>query len=98
SRKPVASRLDSNRRFTGGAWTFSPRAGRSTFRGRGRRSGTSRRSACAKVSRGHWTGTVSMAGSKAQDQLFDAGKSARQKYAELIVGRPGLGALLRYEL
>jgi len=39
-----------------------------------------------------------MAGSKAQEQLFEAGKSSRQKYAELIVGRPGLGALLRYEL
>jgi acetyltransferase-like isoleucine patch superfamily enzyme len=39
-----------------------------------------------------------MAGSKAQEQLFEAGKSSRRKYAELIVGRPGLGALLRYEL
>ncbi|HTK29504.1 MAG TPA: acyltransferase [Vicinamibacterales bacterium] len=39
-----------------------------------------------------------MAGSKAQDQLFEPGKSSRQKYAELIVGRPGAGALLAYEL
>jgi acetyltransferase-like isoleucine patch superfamily enzyme len=39
-----------------------------------------------------------MAGSKAQDQLFAPGKSAREKYAELIVGRPGLAALLKYEL
>jgi acetyltransferase-like isoleucine patch superfamily enzyme len=38
-----------------------------------------------------------MTGSKAQEQLFAPGKSSRQKYAELIVGRPGLGALLRYE-
>jgi acetyltransferase-like isoleucine patch superfamily enzyme len=30
--------------------------------------------------------------------LFDAGGSARAKYARLIVGRPGLGALLKYEL
>jgi acetyltransferase-like isoleucine patch superfamily enzyme len=33
-----------------------------------------------------------------QDQLFERGVSARQKYASLVVGRPGLGALLRYEL
>jgi acetyltransferase-like isoleucine patch superfamily enzyme len=39
-----------------------------------------------------------MAGSKAQDDLFAAGKSSREKYSELIVGRPGFGALLRYEL
>jgi acetyltransferase-like isoleucine patch superfamily enzyme len=35
---------------------------------------------------------------RAQDQLFDAGQSSRQKYAALIIGRPGLSALLRYEL
>lgn len=35
---------------------------------------------------------------RAQDQLFAAGQSSRQKYAGLIVGRPGLGALLKYEL
>ena len=35
---------------------------------------------------------------KAQDQLFTPGTSARQKYAALVVGRPGLGALLKYEL
>lgn len=34
---------------------------------------------------------------RAQDQLFRAGTSARGKYSELIVGRPGIGALLRYE-
>ncbi len=39
-----------------------------------------------------------MAGSKIQDQLFAAGKSSRAKYAELVVGRPGLGALVAYEL
>jgi acetyltransferase-like isoleucine patch superfamily enzyme len=39
-----------------------------------------------------------MAGSKAQEQLFAPGTSAREKYAELIVGRPGFGALLKYEL
>ncbi len=35
---------------------------------------------------------------KAQEQLFNAGTSARQKYATLVVGRPGLRALLAYEL
>jgi acetyltransferase-like isoleucine patch superfamily enzyme len=39
-----------------------------------------------------------MAGSKAQDQLFAPGKSSRQKYAELIVGKADVGALLKYEL
>ena len=39
-----------------------------------------------------------MAGSNIQDQLFAAGKSSRAKYAELVVGRPGLGALVTYEL
>lgn len=39
-----------------------------------------------------------MAGSsRAQDQLFAPGKSSRAKYAELVVGRSGLGALLKYE-
>ena len=35
---------------------------------------------------------------KAQEQLFDPNQSMREKYARLIVGRPGWGALLRYEL
>ena len=35
---------------------------------------------------------------KAQEQLFAPGKSSRQKYAELVIGQPGLGALLTYEL
>jgi acetyltransferase-like isoleucine patch superfamily enzyme len=35
---------------------------------------------------------------RAQDQLFATGTSARQKYATLVVGQPGLGALIRYEL
>jgi acetyltransferase-like isoleucine patch superfamily enzyme len=35
---------------------------------------------------------------KAQEQLFDARKSSRQKYAELIIGKPGLGAMIKYEL
>ena len=34
---------------------------------------------------------------RAQDALFASG-SSRDKYAALIVGRPGLGALLKYEL
>jgi len=35
---------------------------------------------------------------RAQDQLFASGQSSRAKYAALIVGRPGLAALLKYEL
>jgi acetyltransferase-like isoleucine patch superfamily enzyme len=35
---------------------------------------------------------------KAQEQLFAPSKSSRAKYVELVVGRPGLGALLKYEL
>jgi acetyltransferase-like isoleucine patch superfamily enzyme len=35
---------------------------------------------------------------KAQEQLFAPGTSSRAKYADLVVGRPGLGALLKYEL
>jgi acetyltransferase-like isoleucine patch superfamily enzyme len=41
-----------------------------------------------------------MAGSsppRIQDQLFSS-KSPREKYASLVVGRPGLAALLKYEL
>jgi acetyltransferase-like isoleucine patch superfamily enzyme len=42
-----------------------------------------------------------MAGSdstKIQDQLFAPDKSNRAKYAELVVGRPGLAALFTYEV
>jgi acetyltransferase-like isoleucine patch superfamily enzyme len=35
---------------------------------------------------------------RAQDQLFRAGGGAAGKYRALIIGRPGLGALLKYEL
>jgi acetyltransferase-like isoleucine patch superfamily enzyme len=35
---------------------------------------------------------------KAQEQLFAPGTSARTKYAALVVGQPGLGALLKYEI
>src|SRR5207249_7939727 len=49
-----------------------------------------------------WSGIASMAGSepisRAQDQLFEAGTSARDKYAALVVGRRGLASLLKYEL
>ena len=34
---------------------------------------------------------------RAQDELLAPGTSARLKYARLIVGRDGWGALLRYE-
>jgi acetyltransferase-like isoleucine patch superfamily enzyme len=39
-----------------------------------------------------------MAGSNIQDHLFAPGRSSREKYVCLVVGRPGLGALIRYEL
>ena len=39
-----------------------------------------------------------MDGSKAMDQLFAQGTSRRAKYAALVVGRPGIAALLKYEL
>ena len=35
---------------------------------------------------------------KAQEQLGDRSKSAREKYAAFVVGRPGWGALLKHEL
>src|SRR4026207_2156556 len=35
---------------------------------------------------------------RAQEQLFDRRTSAREKYSALIVGRPGWGDLLAYEL
>ena len=34
---------------------------------------------------------------RAQDQLFAPGRSAREKYAALVIGRPGFGAMLKYE-
>jgi len=42
---------------------------------------------------------VTITGSdKIQNQLFASGSSSRAKYAALVVGRSGLGALLKYEL
>ena len=35
---------------------------------------------------------------RAQEQLADPRRSAREKYAALVVGRPGWGALLKHEL
>ena len=35
---------------------------------------------------------------RAQDQLFNDRQSAREKYASLVVGKPGWGALLQHEL
>jgi len=35
---------------------------------------------------------------RAQEQLFDRKRSAREKYAELVIGRPGWGALVKHEL
>ena len=35
---------------------------------------------------------------RAQEQLFAPGTSARAKYTELVIGRAGVGALLKYEL
>ncbi len=86
--------------LSAGASTSSRRAARSTSRARaqeigyapavGLRDGIARTLALVPGS---------MAGSKAQDQLFAPGKSrAREVRASLIVGRPGLAALLKYEL
>ena len=33
-----------------------------------------------------------------QKELFDEGKSKRQRYSELVVGEPGLWALIKYEI
>jgi acetyltransferase-like isoleucine patch superfamily enzyme len=35
---------------------------------------------------------------RAQDQLFSGGQSAREKYSTLVIGQPGWGALIHYEL
>jgi acetyltransferase-like isoleucine patch superfamily enzyme len=35
---------------------------------------------------------------RAQEQIFDRRRSAREKYSALVVGRPGWGALLKHEL
>ena len=35
---------------------------------------------------------------RAQDQLFNERQSAREKYAALVVGKPGWGALVQHEL
>jgi acetyltransferase-like isoleucine patch superfamily enzyme len=35
---------------------------------------------------------------RAQDQLFAGGRSARERYSALVIGRPGWGALLHYEI
>lgn len=35
---------------------------------------------------------------KAQEQISDRSRTAREKYAELVVGRPGAGALLKHEI
>jgi acetyltransferase-like isoleucine patch superfamily enzyme len=34
---------------------------------------------------------------RAQEQLFDRRRSAREKYSALVVGRPGIAALLKHE-
>jgi acetyltransferase-like isoleucine patch superfamily enzyme len=43
-------------------------------------------------------GTDRPAVAAAQDQLFTPGKSSRAKYADLVVGKAGLAALLKHEL
>src|SRR5262245_66260550 len=35
---------------------------------------------------------------RVQEQLFASGRSSREKYQDLVVGRPGLAALAKYEL
>src|SRR6185436_19501784 len=88
----------------------SPRAAPSTSAVRGGISGTRRMWDCATASGVRSSGIAHRGGSdlndpigkaqigKAQDQLFAPGRSSRAKYAALVVGRPGLGALLKYEL
>src|SRR5438093_8375037 len=93
-----ARRSASRRRYTGGAWTSIRRAAHSTSRGRAKRSGTLRASAYGKESHALLTGTVNTGGSKIQERLFSPARSSREKYAELVVGRPGPGALIKYEL
>ena len=44
------------------------------------------------------TGVSGSAVARIQDQLFSTGKSARSKYTQLVVGRSGIAALLKYEL
>src|SRR5581483_4084504 len=106
ARRPARPSASSHRCIDG-ASTSSPRAAPSTSRAPARNSGSTPKSGCATAFVARWTGIGSMAGSeatdgkpaiaRAQDQLFAPGKTSRQKYAELIVGRPGLGALLKYE-
>ena len=42
--------------------------------------------------------TATAAIPKAQEQLFAPGRSSRDNYQDLVVGRPGFGALAKYEL
>src|SRR3954470_2549104 len=44
------------------------------------------------------TEAVGAAIARVQEQLFASGRSSREKYQDLVVGRPGLAALLKYEL
>src|SRR5256712_8537833 len=45
------------------------------------------------------TGAVSTADiARAQEQIFAPGRSSRDKYQDLVVGRPGFAALAKYEL
>src|SRR3954468_11300747 len=97
--KRSVPRLASSRRSIAGAWTFSPRAARSTSRARGSSSVSPLASGCARGLAAPSIGTVTITGSdKIQDQLFAPAISSRAKYAALVVGRPGIGALLKYEL
>src|SRR4029453_1211482 len=69
-------------------------------------SASSRESDCGRALAARWSGTVSRDGfdaapardiPRAQDQLFRQAGGARAKYSALIVGRPGMAALLKYE-
>ena len=96
-----ARRSASSRRSTAGASTSSRRAARSTSRARARRSATRRASACAKASRRTldwyrakhgWTLT------RRRTSCSRPASRAARSTPTLVVGRPGLGALLKYEL
>ena len=104
-----ARRSASSRRSTAGASTSTRRAARSTSRARATEIGYAPRVGLREGIRRtlDWyrdrrmavtTDDVRPPIDKAQEQLFAPGTSSRAKYAALVVGRPGLGALLKYEL
>src|SRR5712691_11688104 len=98
--KQCACPLASSHHSIAVEWTSSPRAAPSTSAAHSATSHTRPKSACTTASPARWSGSAHMAGSeipKAQEELFACGTSSRAKYVALVVGQPGLGALLKYE-